>query len=179
MPYEFRHQTPNMAPSSPAPNSSTNWEPSTIVELLALTLTVPGAISAVVTLYMIKSRRRQKKTQMQQEQGTFFSIHPALHLAISLSAKQLDSVVMNIAPPLNSPVHTPTYPSLQDAQNRHSAHIRTTALGDSDSTTGLIHRFNEQLHVLHATTAERQEWEDELALGTRRARVDTEIMHLV
>jgi hypothetical protein len=75
-------QTPNMAPSTPAPASSSAWDPSTVIELLALTLTVPGAISALVTLYIVVSRRQKKKRQTQQEQeqeqeqGNLFSIQP-------------------------------------------------------------------------------------------------------
>jgi hypothetical protein len=49
-----------MAPSTPAPGSASNWEPSTTIELLALMLTVPGAIAALVTLWVLLSRRRQK-----------------------------------------------------------------------------------------------------------------------
>jgi hypothetical protein len=73
-------QTPNMAPSSPAPASSSNWEPSTVIELLALTLTVPGAISALVTLYIVVSRRQKKKRQTQQgqEQGNMVSTQPCI-----------------------------------------------------------------------------------------------------
>jgi hypothetical protein len=55
----------------------------------------------------------------------------------------------------------PAYPSA------HPNTYTITALDDNDSTIGLIYRFNEHLHVLHATTAERQEWEDELALRRR------------
>jgi hypothetical protein len=38
---------------------------------------------------------------------------------------------------------------------------------DGESTAGLVHRFNERLQVLRETTAERREWEHELALGRR------------
>jgi hypothetical protein len=85
-------------------------------------------------------------------------------------------------------VHNP--PAYSSA---HSIATTTTALDDGNSTTVLIHRFNEHLHVLHATTAEREEWEDELALRRgaqdreaqwvdgldRRMRMDTEVVHVV
>jgi hypothetical protein len=62
-----------MAPLSPNPTSSSAWEPSTIIELLALTLTVPGAISALVTLYIIRSRHQKKKLKKQRNKGMLFS----------------------------------------------------------------------------------------------------------
>jgi uncharacterized membrane protein len=67
-----------MAPSSPAPTSSSAWEPSTIIELLALTLTVPGAISALITLYVIRShhqKKKLKKLKKQRNEGILFSIN--------------------------------------------------------------------------------------------------------
>jgi hypothetical protein len=36
------------------------WEPSTTIELLALALTLPGAVAALATLWILLSRRRQE-----------------------------------------------------------------------------------------------------------------------
>jgi hypothetical protein len=36
-----------------------HWEPGTTVELVALTLTVPGAIAALITLRIMLLRRRR------------------------------------------------------------------------------------------------------------------------
>lgn len=41
---------------------SSHWESSTIIELIALTLTVPGAIAALVTLWIILVRRRRRNS---------------------------------------------------------------------------------------------------------------------
>jgi hypothetical protein len=41
-----------------------SWEPSTTIELLALLLTIPGALAAIATLWVILVRRRQKKFRM-------------------------------------------------------------------------------------------------------------------
>jgi hypothetical protein len=37
------------------------WEPSTTIELLALLLTIPGAMAAIATFYVLITRHRQKK----------------------------------------------------------------------------------------------------------------------
>lgn len=34
------------------------WDPSTTIELVALTLTVPGALAAILTLWIVYFRRR-------------------------------------------------------------------------------------------------------------------------
>jgi hypothetical protein len=40
--------------------SSGGWESNNTVEVLALVLTVPGAIAALVTLWVLLSHRREK-----------------------------------------------------------------------------------------------------------------------
>ncbi|KAF2827108.1 hypothetical protein CC86DRAFT_466840 [Ophiobolus disseminans] len=35
------------------------WEPSNTIELIALTLTIPGAVAALVTLWILIARRRR------------------------------------------------------------------------------------------------------------------------
>jgi hypothetical protein len=52
-----------MAPNNRQPQSN-SWEPSTTIELLALLLTIPGAIAAIATFYILLSRHRQKRFSM-------------------------------------------------------------------------------------------------------------------
>ncbi|CAO2647431.1 Nn.00g083530.m01.CDS01 [Neocucurbitaria sp. VM-36] len=40
-------------------SSNTRWESGTTIELVALTLAVPGAIAALATLWIVLARRRQ------------------------------------------------------------------------------------------------------------------------
>lgn len=41
-------------------SSNTDWEPSATIELVALVLTLPGAVAALATLWALLSRRRQR-----------------------------------------------------------------------------------------------------------------------
>jgi hypothetical protein len=45
-----------MAPVRDVSNSANHWEPGTIIELVALMLAIPGAIAALVTLWVLRSR---------------------------------------------------------------------------------------------------------------------------
>jgi hypothetical protein len=47
-------------PISSADTSALVWEPGTTIELVALVVTLPGAIAALATLWIILSRRRRK-----------------------------------------------------------------------------------------------------------------------
>jgi hypothetical protein len=47
-------------PLSSADTSASIWEPGTTIELVALVVTLPGAIAALATLWILLCRRRQK-----------------------------------------------------------------------------------------------------------------------
>ncbi|EAT77135.1 hypothetical protein SNOG_15470 [Parastagonospora nodorum SN15] len=50
-----------MAPAQSKNTGESTWDPSRVVEVIALLLTVPGAIAALATLWIIHRQRQRKE----------------------------------------------------------------------------------------------------------------------
>jgi UPF0716 family protein affecting phage T7 exclusion len=147
-----------MAPISSGMTPANDWEPSTVIELIALVLTIPGAIAALVTLWILRAQLRSTvRGQSDSEvllDGTAFRRSGPRHNArravpITVRRRTLTSFiagVRNLA--LHTLVNSRPHRSPQPAQN--------------DGNAQVVGWFHQQYLELHGEVAsERQQWAEE------------------
>jgi hypothetical protein len=133
-----------MAPISDSSSLAGGWEPGTVIELIALILTAPGAVVALITLWVIRTQLRSSIRG--QSSHTIYALHTNVHLT---------GYFQNL-------------PTCLPVLYNRSRLVRHQAQSDADAQA--VGWFREHYLELHGEIAsERQQWAEE----PLRLRADT------